>query len=69
MKLPYIAHIDLTNLETVEIIKTIIEHLKKINNGCSMPGICGHRNKPLCDTCTIRNDGIIPSVFNFKIKK
>jgi hypothetical protein len=70
MKLPYIAHIDLTDIGTVEIIKTIIEIITKINNGCTMPGICGDNNDhTFCDTCMIRNHGIIPSVFNFKIKK
>lgn len=69
MKLPYVAHMDVTGLGTVEIIKIMIEQIKKIKNGCTMPGICGHKEHVFCDTCMIRNHGIIPSVFNFKIKK
>lgn len=69
MKLPYIARMNLTELGTVEIIKLIIERITRINNGCTMPGICGHNDDTLCDTCMIRNNGIIPSIFNFKIKK
>ena len=69
MKFPYIICIDLTGLGTIEIIKIIIERIHKITNGCQLPGNCGYVHNTLCDTCVIRNVGIIPSIFNFKIKK
>lgn len=69
MKFPYIACIDLTGLGTIEIIKTIIERIEKINNGCKLPENCEYKNHNLCDICTICKIGIIPSLFNFRIKK
>jgi len=69
MKFPYIVCIELTGLGTIEILKIIIERIQKINNGCQLPGSCGYNHYALCDICIIRNLGIIPSIFNFKIKK
>jgi hypothetical protein len=69
IKFPCIATIELSGLGTVEIIKTIIERIKKINNGCQIPGNCGYKCDTLCDTCMIYENGITPSIFNFKLKK
>ena len=69
IKYPCIATIDLTGLGTVEIIKTMIERIKKIKHGCQIPGNCGYKCDTLCDTCIIDENGITPSIFNFKLKK
>lgn len=69
MTFPYITKIDLTELGTVEIIKTVIERIQKIKNGCQHPGNCGYKCDTLCDACIIRENGITPSIFNFKMKK
>lgn len=68
-KLPYIASMDLTNLGTVEIMKTVIERVEKIKHHCLFPDICGHQSQPLCDHCVIRENRMVPSIFNFKVKK
>lgn len=67
--LPYIASMDLTNLGTVEIMITVIERVEKIKHHCLCPDICGYQSQPLCDHCVIRENRMVPSVFNFKIKK
>jgi len=69
MTFPYITKIDLTELGTVEIIKTVIERIQKFKNGCQHPGNCGYKCYTLCDACIIRENGITPSIFNFKMKK
>lgn len=69
MTFPYITKIDLTELGTVEIIKTVIERIQKIKNGCQKLGNCGYKCDTLCDACLICENGIIPSIFNFKMKK
>jgi hypothetical protein len=68
-KLPYIASMDLTNLTTVEIMKTLIERVEKIKQNCLYPCICGYQSQPLCDNCVIRENQMVPSIFNFNIKK
>ena len=69
IKFPCIATIELSGLGTVEIIKTMIERIKKINYGCQIPGNCGFKCYTLCDNCIIYENKITPSIFNFKIKK
>ena len=69
IKFPCIATIELSGLGTVEIIKTIIERIKKIKNSCLIPSNCGFKCHTLCDNCIIYENRIIPSIFNFKIKK
>jgi len=66
---PYITVIDLTGLGTVEIIKTILERIQKINHGCQIPGNCGYKCDTLCDTCIVYENGVTPTIFNFKLKK
>ena len=68
-KLPYIASMDLTDLGTVEIMKTVIERVEKIKHHCLCPDICEHQTQPLCDHCVIRENRMVPSIFNFKVNK
>ena len=67
--LPYIASMDLTNLGTVEIMKTVIERVEKIKQHCLCPSICGYQFQSLCDHCVIRENQMVPSIFNFKVNK
>ena len=69
MKLPYIESMDLTDLTTVEIMKTVIERVEKIKQHCLCPTICGYQSQSLCDHCLIRENRIVPSIFNFKVNK
>ena len=68
-KLPYIETMDLTDLTTVEIMKTVIERVEKIKQHCLCPMICGYRLYSLCDHCVIRENQMVPSIFNFIVNQ
>ena len=67
--IPYIESMDLTDLTTVEIMKTVIERVEKIKQHCLCPTNCGYQLSPLCDNCVIRENQMLPSIFNFKVNE